>query len=83
MFPIKRQVFEKMMFCDQVFDWIELEESLYFTSLDVEFHSAHSQPYSQDDLFSMNLKHISQMTVNEKCKESILPSNPLTESELE
>ena len=28
-----------MLFCDKIFDFIELEESLYFTALDVELHS--------------------------------------------
>lgn len=28
-----------MLFCDKIFEFIELEESLYFTVLDVELHS--------------------------------------------
>lgn len=37
--PIKRQIFDKMLFCDRLFEMLEFEESLYFTALDVEFHS--------------------------------------------
>lgn len=39
MLPIERRIFNKMLFCDRIFDFIELEESLYFTALDVELHS--------------------------------------------
>jgi Zn-dependent oligopeptidase len=39
MMPIKRSVFEKLLFCDSIFELVELEESLYFTQLDLHFHS--------------------------------------------
>lgn len=39
MLPIERSIFNKMIFCDKLFEFIELEESLYFTALDVELHS--------------------------------------------
>lgn len=39
MMPIKRSVFEKLLFCDSIFELVELEESLYFTQLDLLFHS--------------------------------------------
>ena len=44
--PISKAIFDKMIFCDQVFENIELEESLYFTALDVEFHSASKAPFT-------------------------------------
>jgi len=37
--PITKKIFDKMLFCDLLFENIEMEESLYFTALDVEFHS--------------------------------------------
>lgn len=40
MLPIERSIFNKMLFCERIFQFIELEESLYFTALDVELHSA-------------------------------------------
>ena len=39
MLPIERGIFNKMIFCDKIFEFIELEESLYFTAMDVELHS--------------------------------------------
>ena len=39
MLPIERSIFNKMVFCEKIFDFIELEESLYFTALDVDLHS--------------------------------------------
>ena len=44
MMPIERRIFNKMLFCDRIFEFIELEESLYFTAIDVELHS-----YGQND----------------------------------
>lgn len=64
MVPLSKSIFEKMMFCDQVFEAIELEESLYFTALDVEFHSAVEAAFTEDDLLRINMKHFSQMTMN-------------------
>eukprot|EP00353_Schmidingerella_taraikaensis_P011249 CAMPEP_0185589670 /NCGR_PEP_ID=MMETSP0434-20130131/57934_1 /TAXON_ID=626734 ORGANISM="Favella taraikaensis, Strain Fe Narragansett Bay" /NCGR_SAMPLE_ID=MMETSP0434 /ASSEMBLY_ACC=CAM_ASM_000379 /LENGTH=82 /DNA_ID=CAMNT_0028213283 /DNA_START=367 /DNA_END=615 /DNA_ORIENTATION=- len=60
-----------MVFCERIFDFIELEESLYFTALDVELHS-----YGKDDadklsvqsLLETNYAHLSQMSVNLKPK---------------
>lgn len=46
--PISRKIFDKMLFCDQIFEMIELEESLYFTALDVEFHSATKTALTED-----------------------------------
>lgn len=56
MYPLRQSIFEKMMFCDSVFDWIEFEQVLYFTALDVEFHSGF---HSEEDLYAVNLKHFS------------------------
>ena len=53
--PINKEIFEKMIFCDQKFESIELEESLYFTSLDIEFHS--NKIENSDDLYRINFKH--------------------------
>ena len=82
MVPISRSIFDKMMFCDQLFESIELEESLYFTALDVEFHSAVEAALSSEDLLSINMKHFSQMTLNGIQAEQLLPSNPPTLEEL-
>jgi len=49
MLPIERGIFNKMIFCDRIFEFIELEESLYFTALDVELH-AFGQESKDDDL---------------------------------
>lgn len=83
LFPIKREVFERMIFCDQIFEWLEMEESIYFTALDVEFHSADKDALTGQDLFDINLKHMAQMTVNQKetASES-MPMNPPTEQEI-
>ena len=65
--PISRQIFQKMLFCDQIFQFLELEESLYFTALDVEFHSAKKgQELTEEDLLNINQKHLSAMSVNLK-----------------
>jgi Zn-dependent oligopeptidase len=37
--PISRDIFNKLVFCDSIFQFVELEESLFFTALDVDFHS--------------------------------------------
>ena len=48
-----------MLFCDRVFEFLELEESLYFTALDVEFHSSGKDqaPFTAQDLLEINFKH--------------------------
>lgn len=68
-----------MLFCDQVFQFLELEESLYFTALDVEFHSAGKQPFTQNNLLEINFKHASAMTVNEKASLPTKAPNDLEE----
>jgi len=37
--PISREIFEKMIFCDEIFRLINLEETLYFTALDLAINS--------------------------------------------
>ena len=37
--PIDREIFEKMIFSEEIFRYLNLEETLYFTKLDVEFNS--------------------------------------------
>ena len=52
--PISSEVFQKMLFCDKIFHFLELEESLYFTAVDVEFHS---KKVNEQDLLDINYKH--------------------------
>lgn len=52
-----------MLFCNSIFEFIELDESLYFTCLDVEFHSGAK---NKEDLIKINSKYFSEMTINEK-----------------
>ena len=68
-----------MLFCDKVFEFLELEESLYFTALDVEFHSSGKDqaPFTAQDLLEINFKHALQMTINELDDvKQILPKEP-------
>ena len=37
--PISRDVFDKMIFCEEIFRLINLEETLYFTELDLAINS--------------------------------------------
>lgn len=37
--PISRNIFDKMIFCDEIFRFINLEETLYFTELDLALNS--------------------------------------------
>ena len=70
MVPLSRSIFNKMLFCDQIFQFIELEESLCFTGIDVEFHSFKAgegqKEVTEQDLLDVNCKHLSSMTVNVK-----------------
>ncbi len=36
---ISRDIFNKMIFCDEIFRFINLEETLYFTALDIDLNS--------------------------------------------
>jgi hypothetical protein len=59
MVPLSRKIFNKMMFCDQIFQFLELEESLYFTALDVEFHGLkETSTLKEKDLLTINQKHL-------------------------
>lgn len=42
--PIERKVFRKMLFCEEIFRFMALEETLFFTSLDVDLNS-----FTKDD----------------------------------
>lgn len=65
MLPIERSIFNKMLFCDRIFEFIELEESIYFTALDVELHSGKADDQlSKEALLKTNYKHLSAMSVN-------------------
>lgn len=71
MVPISRGIFQKMVFCDQIFQFIELEESLCFTAIDVEFHSFdaskdNAKEITKQDLLDINYKHLSALSVNQK-----------------
>ena len=62
--PINRSTFIKMLFCDQIFQSLELEESLYFTALDIEFHAAgKDEEITEQDLLRINSDHLSAMSV--------------------
>ena len=76
--PLKKELFDKLMFCDQLFEWIELEESLYFTALDVEFHANHT-----GSLFDTNMKHFSKMTIFEETKYPSETPKPPSREEVE
>ena len=68
MLPIERSIFNKMLFCDKIFEFIELEESLYFTGLDVELHSFGKEDaeLTREKLLETNFKHLSAMSINLK-----------------
>ena len=68
MLPIERSIFNKMLFCDKIFEFIELEESLYFTGLDVELHSFGKEDavLTREKLLETNFKHLSAMNINLK-----------------
>jgi Zn-dependent oligopeptidase len=54
--PIQREIFNKMVFCEKIFQFIELEESLFFTSIDVNFHSEKA-PLDDQDLLDMTYEN--------------------------
>lgn len=65
MLPIERSIFNKMIFCDRIFEFIELEESIYFTALDVELHSGGADDQlTKEKLLETNYKHLCAMSVN-------------------
>ena len=68
MLPIERSIFNKMLFCDKIFEFIKLEESLYFTGLDVELHSIGKEDavLTRKKLLETNFKHLSAMSINLK-----------------
>ena len=73
MLPIERRIFNKMLFCERIFEFIELEESLYFTALDVELHSlgeGDEYKLNVEHLLETNFKHLSAMSINLKRKDS-------------
>jgi len=37
--PIDRDIFNKMIFCEEIFRFLNLEETLYFTKLDIDLNS--------------------------------------------
>ena len=59
--PISPQIFNRLMFCDHVFGCLELEEKLFFTGLDVDFHSEKNP--SEENLLDMTFDNFSKMSV--------------------
>lgn len=51
--PIDRGVFDKMHFCDEIFRFINLEETLYFTRLDFDLNSLQGEA-SEERLLEIN-----------------------------
>ena len=80
MMPIKRSVFEKLLFCDSIFEMVELEESLYFTQLDLLFHSFPNLT-TGEELHKHNQACFARMQINQQEKE-IVPSQPLSHTEV-
>ena len=37
--PIEKHIFERMIFCDEIFKFMDLEETMFLTSLDVDLNS--------------------------------------------
>ena len=63
------------MFCDHVFESLELEEKLFFTGLDVDFHSE-KEP-NEAKLLDMTFENFSKMSVflaSEDLKEAKEPT---------
>ena len=86
MMPIDRSIFNKMLFCERIFEFIELEESLYFTALDIELHSkGKDEQVDLDSILETNCKHLSAMSVNLKEGEKVLSGagtvNPVQSTE--
>jgi len=55
--PIDRAVFNKMLFCDEVFRFINLEETLYFTHLDIALNSfTKGETVDEEKLLRLNRK---------------------------
>ena len=48
--PISREIFEKMTFCEEIFRFINLEETLYFSSLDVDLNSFTADQKIEDEV---------------------------------
>ena len=47
--PIDLEIFQKMVFCDEIFCFMSFEETLFFTGLDVDLNS-----FKKDDLIDQN-----------------------------
>ena len=45
--PIDIEIFQKMMFCDEIFRFMSFEETLFFTSLDIDLNS-----FQKDDIIN-------------------------------
>jgi len=55
-----------MLFCEEIFHYLELEESLYFTATDIDFHSfGKDQEINEEELRKINCRNLSTgLTVN-------------------
>lgn len=45
--PIDIEIFQKMVFCDEIFRFMSFEETLFFTSLDIDLNS-----FQKDDIIN-------------------------------
>jgi hypothetical protein len=57
--PIDREIFNKLIFCEDVFRFLNLEETLYFTKLDVELNSLKGVDLDEKGLLEINQKVLS------------------------
>ena len=57
--PVDKNVFRKMVFCDEIFRFISLEETLFFTSLDIDLNSfKRAEDVSEDSLLAMTEENL-------------------------
>lgn len=58
---MSRTIFNKMIFCEEIFRFLNLEETLYFTRLDVDLNSFEGQePISEETLLRINCANLSR-----------------------
>jgi len=73
--PISRDIFNKLVFCDSLFQFVELEENLFFTALDVDFHSIDrdmSKEAISELMVARTYEHFSKMSVFLKSDELVV-----------
>ena len=81
--PIDKALFNKLIFCDEAFRFLNLEETLYFTALDHELNTfTKGETIDERTLLDINAKHlINSFSCNVKGvrSESRIPSRPSDE----